>query len=282
VSTESRVRARARTRSPLSWRAELRRQLGRRRTVWSLVLVIALPLVLVAAFALGSGGPPTGSRFVDLARLGSANFTIFAFFVSAELLLVILAALFVGDSVPAEASWSSLRYLLTAPVPRARLLTSKLVVGLATVVAAVLLLVGWSLLVGGVSYGWAPLQLPTGGSMSWGEFVPRLALCVAYVVTSLVQVASIAFWLGTRTDAPLAAVGGSVLVTILGGILAQIDALGDLRRGLPLYYQRAWLDVLNPTFDVAPLRHGALWSLLYAVVFIGLGYRHFRRKDILS
>ncbi len=36
-----------------------------------------------------------------------------------------LAALFCGDAVPSEASWASLRYLLIAPVRRARLLTSK-------------------------------------------------------------------------------------------------------------------------------------------------------------
>ena len=33
---------------PLSLRAELRRQLSRRRTLWSFVLLLALPLVIVA------------------------------------------------------------------------------------------------------------------------------------------------------------------------------------------------------------------------------------------
>ncbi len=270
------------SRAPLSWRAEAWRQLSRRRTVWSLVLVLALPVVIVVAFRLGSSGPVTGTRVVDLARIGSANFTLFAFAVSAELLLVILAALFVGDAVPAEASWSSLRYLLLAPVPRARLLTSKLVVGLASLVAVVVLLVGWSLLVGGLAYGWEPLHLGTGGVLPWSDLLPRLALAMGYVVVSLLQVASIAFWIGTRTDAPLAAVGGSVLVTIVGGILGQIEALGDLRRALPMFYQRAWTDVFTASFDPAPLRHGSLWSLVYVVAFVGLGYTGFRRKDVLS
>ena len=245
------------SRAPLSWRAEAWRQLSRRRTRWSLILVP--PCRWSSSWPSGSAapGPVTGTRVVDLARIGSANFTLFAFAVSAELLLVILAALFVGDAVPAEASWSSLRYLLLAPVPRARLLTSKLVVGLASLVAVVVLLVGWSPARRGLAYGWEPLHLGTGGCCRGVTCCPALPLAMGYVVVSLLQVASIAFWIGTRTDAPLAAVGGSVLVTIVGGILGQIEALGDLRRALPMFYQRAWTDVFTPSFDPAPLRHGA-------------------------
>ena len=96
---------------PLSWRAELRRQLGRRRTLWVMGIVAALPIILVTAFSLdsdpGRPGDPT-VRLVDLATGGGPNFTVFAFFVSAELLLFIVAALFAGDPVPAEASWASL------------------------------------------------------------------------------------------------------------------------------------------------------------------------------
>lgn len=276
------------SRPALSWRAEWGRQVRRRRTFWSAVLLLALPLILVAAFAIGgSGGGTSGStgtsaRFVDLARGGAANFAVFAFFVSAELLLVILAALFAGDSVPAEASWSSLRYLLTAPVPRARLLTSKLVVALASIALAVVALIGWSLLVGGAAYGWSPLTMLGGGVMPWSDLLPRLGIAAAYVIVSLLQVIALAFFFATKTDAPLGAVGGAVLATILGSILEQIDALGDLRRALPMYYQRAWLDLLNPTVDWTAMRHGLAWSLLYAVLFLGLAYRAFARKDILS
>ena len=122
-------------RDPLSWRSELRRQWGRRRTIWAFGLLLALPLVLVGSFAFGQrssnsrGGAST--RIFDLAQSGAANFSLVLVFLASELLLVLLAALFCGDAVPSEASWSSLRYLLIAPVQRARLLTSKLAIGIA-------------------------------------------------------------------------------------------------------------------------------------------------------
>ncbi len=267
---------------PLSWRSEVRRQLGRRRTLWSFVLLLALPVILVVAFAIGGTGSATGGSLFGLAKAGAANFAVFALSASASFLLVVLAALFVGDAVPSEASWSTLRYLLVAPVPRARLLTSKLVVAFVTAAVAVVLLALWSLLVGGVAYGWAPFTNPAGGVLEWSEFGPRFAVIVGYLVVYLLQVGGIAFWLSTRTDAPLAAVGGAVMATIVSSILSQIETLGGWRNGLPMYYSRAWFDAFAPQVDWTSMRHGILWSLFYTVVFVGLGYRTFQRKDVLS
>lgn len=276
-----------RSRRPLTWRAELGRQLRRRRTLWSFALILALPLVVVGAFAIGgsspsSSNPTTTTSFVSLATANAANFAVFAISASASFLLVVLAALFVGDTVPSEASWATLRYLLVAPVPRARLLTSKLVVALATTACAVALLVAWSLLVGGVFYGWGTFTNPAGGTLGWEVLGWRFVGIAVFLVITLLQVGAIAFALGVRTDAPLGAVGGAVMVTIVSAILGQIDNLGSLRNGLPMYYQRAWFDLLTPSVDWSGLRHGTVWSLLWTTVFVGLGYTIFRRKDVLS
>ncbi len=268
---------------PLAWHHEAGRQWRRRRTLWSFGLLLALPVLLIGAFALGDGNSSTsGGRLVDLAQQGSANFTVFTLFGASDFLLVILAALFAGDTVPAEASWSSLRYLLTAPVPRARLLTSKLIVAIGMTALAVIALPAWSLLVGGLAYGWDPYTAITGTTLTWAEFLPRLALGVGYLIISLLQVIGIAFLVGVLTDAPLGAVGSAVLVTIVSAILTQIDALGDLRHGLPLYYDRAWFQALSVDIGWQDLQRGVLWSLLYAVVTLTAAYWLFRRKDILS
>lgn len=271
---------------PLSWRAELRRQLGRRRTLWMIGIVLVLPLVFVAAFSLDDDpGRPgdTTVRLVDLATSGGPNFTVFTFVVSAELLLFGVAALFAGDPVPAEASWSSLRYLLTAPVTRARLLTSKLVVGFLSTAALVVILPAWSLLVGTIAYGSEPFSILGGGEMAWGQWVPRMLIAVVFVLVSIASIGAFSFWVGVRSQTPLAAVGGALLLLIVSGILDSIDALGDWRKALPAHYSRAWLDLLvSGPVDWTDLRHGTLWSLLYTVLFLALGYRRFRRQDILS
>lgn len=273
-------------RRPLSFRAEWRRQWGRRRTKVAFALVGALPLILVIAFAFGdrSSGRRTSTtaRFIDLAQTGSANFTLFTLFVSSQLLLILLAALFCGDSVPAEASWSSLRYLLIAPVRRARLLTGKLAVGLTLTALATVLLIAWALLVGGLAYGWTPLTNPLGEDLGWGAYLVRLAVAVAYIYVTMLPIAAIAFWIGVRSDAPLASVGGAVLVSIVLSILDQIDALDPWRNAFPGHYANAWQDLITPSPVWDDVVHGVLWALVWTILFVQLGYRRFRRTDILS
>ena len=99
----------------LPLRVELSRQLRRRRTQVLFALVVLLPVLLWVAFVLAPDGPPAGSlRLVDLATSSGVNFAVFALFASSSFLLVVVVALFFGDTVAAEASWSSLRYLLAA------------------------------------------------------------------------------------------------------------------------------------------------------------------------
>lgn len=270
---------------PLSFRAEWARQVGRARTKWIVGIVLALPLVLVAAFALDRGPrqrAETGTRMVDYATSGGANFSVFTLMMAAELLLVVVAALMAGDPVPAEASWSSLRYLLVAPVRRSRLLTSKLSVGLVHTAMILVMLPVWALLVGTIAYGVEPFTIPGGGEIPLADLWPRLALAIGYVFIAVLPVAAIAFWIGLGTDTPLAAVGGAFIVFVVAGILDSIDAVGSVRNGLPGHYSRAWLDLLQPTIDWTNVRHGVLWSILWALVFVALGWRRFARKDVLS
>ena len=96
------------------------------------------------------------------------------------------------------------------------------------------------------------------------------------------RIFALAFLLGVRTDAPLAAVGAAVLVAIVSAILGQVESLGELRNGLPLHYQRAWVDLLSPQVDWTAMRHGVLWSIAYTLLFLGLAHRVFARRDVLS
>lgn len=268
----------------LPLRAEIGRQLRRRRTQLSFGFLLLLPLILVGAFALGndSDGDSGAPSFVDLAQRGPANFAVFALFVSTGFLLIVLVALYAGDAVPAEASWSTLRYLLAAPVPRARLLRVKLSVAALTSAAALVLLPLWCLAVGTVAYGTASFEGPTGEQLAWGAFAVRLVVILGYLFLSLLFVLALAFFVGVLTDAPLGAVGGAVLLTIVSSILDAIPDLGDLREALPTHAQYAWADALQRDIEWSAMATGALWSVGYAVVLLTAAFALFARKDVLS
>lgn len=263
---------------------ELVRQLKRRRTLVMGGILFALPFVLLIAFQVG-GGPGSSNNNVNLmdtATLSGANFAAVNLFASAGFLLVVPVALFCGDTVASEASWSSLRYLLAAPVPRARLLWSKLVVGLSLSLAAMILLPLVALAVGTAAYGWGPLQLPTGDSLAPATAAQRLLITVAYIFISQLVTAALAFWLSTRTDAPLGAVGGAVGLTIIGNVLDEVTALGDWRDFLPAHWQYAWLDAVRPQLDWSDMIQGTSLSVTYALVLFALAFRGFARKDVVS
>ncbi|QYX79949.1 ABC transporter permease [Streptomyces akebiae] len=268
----------------LPFGVELIRQLKRRRTMVMGGILFALPLVLAIAFQVG-GSPGEGNNRVNLmdtATASGANFAAVNLFAAAGFLLVIPVALFCGDTVASEASWSSLRYLLAAPVPRARLLWSKLAVGLTLSLAALVLLPVVALAVGIAAYGWGPLELPTGGELGAGAAAQALVITVAYIFVSQLVTAAMAFWLSTRTDAPLGAVGGAVGLTIVGNVLDSVTALGDWRDFLPAHWQYAWLDVVRPQPEYTDMIQGASVSITYALILFALAFRGFGRKDVVS
>jgi ABC-2 type transport system permease protein len=270
-------------RRTLGLRIEARRQLTRRRTQIALGFLIVLPFLLVAAFTLGNDERGSGApALVDLATEGAANFTVFTLFVSSGFLLVVVVALFSGDTVASEASWSSLRYLLAIPVPRSDLLRRKLIVALGYCLLALVLLPSVAYLAGGAFFGWAPLRSPLGDTISGADIFIRLAVAVGYVGISLLFVAALAFLIGVWTDAPLGAVGGAVLLVILSNILDAVTALGDWRRFLPTHYSLAWTDVLGAEITWDGMARGALWSVGYSVALLAATWWHFERKDITS
>jgi len=267
---------------------ELRRQASRPRTRIALAFMIALPLIILAAFEFGGDGDDDGngggafSSLVDVATSGGPNFALFTLFVSAGFLLVVVVALFFGDTIASEASWGSLRYLLAIPVPRARLLGVKLIVSMIYSAVALVLLVGTALVAGTLRYGWHPLRSTIADEVPAGTALLRIAACLGYIALSLLVVASLAFLLSVSTDAPLGAVGGAVLLHILSSILDQITALGTLRLFLPTHYNDAWVGLLSTPVLVDSMVRGAISALSWALLFFGLAWWRFLRKDIVS
>lgn len=271
-------------------RVEFVRQLRRRRTHVVAIVLFLLPPIIALAFlassqddTAGTNNPNlSGQLLTSLATKGATNFALFTEFASAGFLLVVLVALFCGDTVASEASWSSLRYLLAIPVPRARLLRQKLIVSLSLSFGANILLPAWALVVGGLFYGWGPAQSPLGGAFTNSEGLTRLLIVVAYASVQSLLVASLAFLFGVLTDAPLGAVGGAILVFVLSNILDSITALGGYRRVLPTHFQFAWIDAISPDIQWANMMRGCGVVLAYSAIFFALAWRHFQRKDIVS
>ncbi|GLY49653.1 ABC transporter permease subunit [Lentzea sp. NBRC 102530] len=262
---------------------ELQRQIRRRRTQLVLGFLVLLPFILVVSFEIGSSDPNRRSGgFVDLATASGINFVVLTLFVSSSFLLPMIVALFFGDTIASEASWSSLKYLLAAPIPRHRLLRQKAISSGILSVFALALLPAVALAVGVAWYGTGEVVSPTGEAAPFGDGVLAMAFAVVYISINLFWVAGLAMFLSVSTDAPLGAVGGTVLVSIVSQILDQIEPLGDLRNYLPTHYAMAWADLLSTDIDWSEMTRGTFSALVYGGIFTLLAARQFKTKDITS
>ncbi|GAB3449856.1 ABC transporter permease [Actinophytocola sediminis] len=270
-------------RRTLRLRVELARQLRRRRVQLVLGFLVLLPWILWAAFEFGTDA--TGQRsggFVDLATSSAPNFVVFVLFAVSSFLLPMIVALFFGDTIASEASWSSLKYLLAMPIPRHRLMRQKAITSGLLSLLAVILLPAVSLLVGVLFYGTGEAVSPTGDAISFDQAMLALLFTVIYLAIHLLWVAGLALFLTVSTDAPLGAVGGTVLVAILSQILDQITALEGLRDYLPTHYAFAWSDLISTDIDWSNMAAGAFSAVTYAAIFGLLAARRFRTKDVTS
>jgi ABC-type transport system involved in multi-copper enzyme maturation permease subunit len=263
---------------------EVRRQAKRRRTLYSFLALVAIPVIVMTALLVNGGPGPEGRQpeLVDVASASGLNFALFMLLATSQFLLVVVVSLFAGDAVASEGQWGSLRYLLTRPIPRARLLRTKLVVASLYATAAVLVVPVASLVMGAIAFGWSAVQTPLAGALGVNTGLSRLALGTGYVVATMTVVIALAFLFSTMTDSPLTAVGGAVVLVVVSEILDQVSALGSLRSGLPTHYWLAWLDLLVDPVDASRMTTGLLQMVPWVVVPLALAFRSFSRKDILS
>jgi ABC-2 type transport system permease protein len=274
----------ATTRRTLPIRVEFARQISQWRVRVVLIIFAVLPIVVRLAFLIGGAGGPAAGR-TDLAAFAQASgttFTAFILVITAGFLLTLVVALLFGDMIAGEASRSTLKYLLTIPVGRTRLLFVKVLVSSTVLVVGILILTGMSLLVGTVSYGGGGIQIPVGPQLGMGESFVRILAAVAVICLHLSWAAALGTLFTVLAEAPLAAAGGVVITSILSSILERIPDLGIVRSYLPTWNTDAFRQFFVARIDYGPVADSALSALVYALIFTAIAVWWFRRKNISS
>lgn len=274
---------------------ELAKTLRRTRTLVFLVVLAAIPVVYAVVVRLAGKGPADGPPYLGQASqsgvfVGFAGLTTIALGV----LPLVLAAV-AGDAVAGEADTGSLRYILTAPVPRSRFLIVKfgVIMSFALIAAALVAITG--LLAGVVLFGLAPpptasgTAVPAADSLLSGPTLPLLAalarvmLASVIVALQLTGLVAAAVLLSTLTTAPLVAVAGSIGVFAAGQVLqAKVGFLRPLQPWLFNNYWDAFFSLFSTQVAVGDIVRSLAVQLPYLLVCGAVAIVHFRRKDILS
>jgi ABC-2 type transport system permease protein len=259
---------------------EARKQVFRLRTYIGLGLVALIPIIFTASF---KANPPKGHALglFDLTASG-INIPIAALAAESAFLLIVVVSLFAGETVSGEANWGTLSYLLVRPVSRNRVLGSKLVVAMGLALLATFLVPVVGLVVGTLAFGWHPITTPSLTVLSQGSALARLALSTLYVAWCQAAYLSFAFMLSTMTDSAFAAVAGGVGLGVVSQILNNISALNGTSYIYPTHFLDAWQHLFFEQGPSTEMLRGVALQVPYVLVFLGIAWWWFNRKDVLS
>src|SRR3954452_328357 len=141
TSSPARVGLSSRLSARLLW-SELGLIGGRRRNQMGLLVLAAVPVLMAVAVRISATRAGRGPDFLSSITSNGLFVPLAALSVELGLFLPLAIAMLAGDAVAGEANLGTLRYLLTVPVGRTRLLITKylpLLIGALWGVAVVLL-----------------------------------------------------------------------------------------------------------------------------------------------
>ncbi len=263
---------------------ELSVMFRRRRTYAMLGAVALIPIFLAIAVRLSSQvlAPGEGPPFLDRVTQNGLFVGFTAMIVGIPLFLPLTIAVVSGDTIAGEAGQGTLRYLLTAPVGRARLLLVKFAGAATFVFAATLTLMISGALIGAALFPVGPVTLLSGDVISVPESLLRALLVAAYVSISLLGLSAVGLFISTLTDVPVGAMAAIVTVSTVSQILDILPQLSVIHPWLLSHNWLGFVSLLRQPMDLSSFGANVLVQLGYIAVFGSLAYSRFTTKDILS
>jgi ABC-2 type transport system permease protein len=255
---------------------------GRRRNRAGLVVLAVVPIIIAVSVRLSSSGAAGGPTFVNAITGNGLFVALAALTVELPLFLPLAIAAVSGDAVAGEANIGTLRYLLTVPVGRTRLLVVKYLSLVISAVFATALVAVVGALIGVALFGTGPMMTLSGLQISFGAALWRLVLVVGYVSAGLAALGAIGLFVSTLTEQPIGAMIAVVLVNVMMYALDSISQLAWLHPWLLTHYATAFGDLLRNPIFTENVSRGLLVALAYAVVFWLLSWARFSNKDVSS
>lgn len=264
-------------------RSELWLIFGRRRNWAGLAVLAAVPLVIAVAIWVADPAPDgSGPEFFSSIINNGYFVPLAALTMSLTLFLPIAVATIAGDSVAGEANVGTLRYLLTVPVHRTRLLAVKYAAIAIFAFAAVLLVAVVGLLAGLALFGGGPVTLLPGGQVGFGEALLRLLAVCGYLGLALCALGAVGLFVSTLTEQPIGATIAVVILTITNFILDAIPQLEWLHPYLLTHWWYSFGDLLRDPIFIPDLRLGLLSATAYILVFLTAAWARFAGRDVTS
>lgn len=264
-------------------RSELRLIFGRRRNQAGLLVLAGVPILVAVAVKVNSpgrdrGGPDFFSSITDNGLfVALASLTL-----ELGLFLPLAVAAIAGDSVAGEANIGTLRYLLTVPVRRARLLGVKYLSIVIFALAATYTVTVTGIVAGLVLFGGGDLTLLSGTQIGFTEALLRVLLASLYLGVCFASLGAVGLFVSTLTEQPIGAMIAVVVFSTSSFILDTIPQVSWVHPFLITHNWLAFGDLLRSPIAWDGVQQGLFVAAAYAVVFWLAAWAHFGVKDVTS
>jgi ABC-2 type transport system permease protein len=266
--------------------SELRLIFRRMRNLALLGVLVVLPLAL--GFALwaatpgGGGGGGPGASFIDQLAGNGVFLSFIALTIMLTLVLPLVVAVVSGDSMAGEASYGTLRYLLTVPAGRTRLLSVKYASVVIFGLVACLLVSVVSLILGVILFPVGPVTLLSGTTVSLADGLLRLLLVTLYVAGAMAALGAIGLAASTLTEHPIGAIAAIMVVAVVSEVADNVPQFAVVHPYLPTHWWLSFDALLRSPVATGDLLHGLLSFAAYVVIFGSIAWARFTSADVTS
>ena len=198
------------------------------------------------------------------------------------LFLPVAVAAISADSVAGEANLGTLRYLLSVPVDRTRLLVVKLGAITVFAFAATMVVAGVGALLGLAVFGAGPMVSLSGSQLPFWDGVLRLVLVCLYLTVCLTALGAIGMFVSTLTEQPIGAAVAILVLAVGSQIMDAIPQLSAIHAYLPTHYWLAFGDLLRDPIALDRTVPGLLSALAYVAIFGTAAWARFGGRDVTS
>jgi ABC-2 type transport system permease protein len=268
-------------------RSELGLVFGRKRNLALLAVLAAVPVLLgivlkVSPLQQGNGGGNGGPAFLTQVTGNGVFLAFLALVVESALALPLAVAVVAGDAIAGEANRGTLRYLLTVPAGRTRLLGIKFAATVVFCVAACLLVSAVAVALGAILFPVGPVTLLSGTAVSLTSGLLRLLLVALYLAAAMAALGSIGLAISTFTEHPLGAVAAILVITIASDVADTVSQLGAIHPYLPTHWWLSFDGLLRAPVAWSGLGHGLLSFAVYTIIFCSVAWARFTTADVTS
>ena len=261
-------------------RSELRLIFGRRRNQAGMGILAVVPVMIAFTVKLSAPRPGRGPDFFASITSNGLFVALAALSIELGLFLPLAVAAIAGDSIAGEANIGTLRYLLTVPVHRTRLLAVKF----AAITIFSLVATLWVSLVGAVAglalFGGGQMTMLSGTQIGMGSAVLRVLLATIYLGLCFASLGAIGLFISTLTEQPIGATIALVVINVLSFIMDSIPQLSWLHEWLPTHWWMSFGDFLRDPIAWGDVSRGLLTAAGYMLVFWLAAWARFADKDV--